>query len=261
VERTPEEFHEAAKKVVERGYRALKLDPFGPGHYELEYEEKMQAVSLVEAVRDAIGPEVEILLEMHGRFSPATAIEMARMLQPFGLGWVEEPVPPVNLKALKKASDGIEATVATGERIHQRLEYREVFELQAADVIQPDISHIGGLLETKKLASWADAYYVTIAPHNVGGQINTAAALHLAACTTNFRIQEYFNDFADPWVRETAPGLSKVTDGYFELPEGPGLGVELDEEVIEAHPKQNVHFNLFAEGWERREGAGTGANQ
>jgi galactonate dehydratase len=212
-------------------------------------------------VRDAIGPEVEILLEMHGRFSPATAIEMARLLRPFGLGWVEEPVPPVNLKALKKASDGIEDTVATGERIHQRLEYREIFELQAADVIQPDISHIGGLLETKKLAAWADAYYMTIAPHNVGGQINTAAALHLAAATTNFRIQEYFNDFADPWVRETAPGLPEVVDGYFELPQRPGLGVELDEDVIGAHPKQDVHFNLFSEGWERREGARTGVDR
>jgi galactonate dehydratase len=180
------------------------------------------------------------------------------MMEPFGLGWVEEPVPPVNLKALKKAAEGIPAgiPVATGERIHQRLEYREVFELQAADVIQPDISHIGGLLETKKLAAWADAYYVTIAPHNVGGQINTAAALHLAACTTNFKIQEYFNDFADPWVRETAPGLPEVVDGYFALPQGPGLGVELDEDVIEAHPKKDVHFNLFAEGWEKRETTG-----
>jgi galactonate dehydratase len=207
----------------------------------------------VEAVRDAIGPELEILLEMHGRFSPATAIEMARMLEPYGLGWVEEPVPPVNLKALKKASDGIPTTpVATGERIHQRTEYRELFELQAADVIQPDISHIGGLLETKKLAAWAESYYVTIAPHNVGGQINTAAALHLAACTTNFRIQEYFNDFADPWVRETALGLPEVVDGYFALPEGSGLGVELNEEVVAAHPKRDVHFNLFAEGWEKR---------
>jgi galactonate dehydratase len=159
----------------------------------------------------------------------------------------------VNLKALKKASDGIPATaVATGERIHQRTEYREIFELQAADVIQPDISHIGGLLETKKLAAWAESYYVTVAPHNVGGQINTAAALHLAACTTNFRIQEYFNDFADPWVRETAEGLPEVVDGYFALPRGPGLGVELNEEVIEAHPKRDVHFNLFAEGWEKR---------
>jgi galactonate dehydratase len=254
VEREPDEFHAAAKKVVERGYRAMKLDPFGPGHYELERAEKLRAVALVEAVRDAIGPEPEIMLEMHGRFSPATAIEMARMLEPYGLGWVEEPVPPVNLKALKKASEGIPPgiPVATGERIHQRSEYRELFELQAADVIQPDISHIGGLLETKKLAAWADVYYVTVAPHNVGGQINTAAALHLAACTPNFKIQEYFNDFADPWVRETAPGLPEVVDGYFALPEGPGLGVELDEEVIEAHPKQAVHFNLFAEGWERR---------
>jgi galactonate dehydratase len=180
---------------------------------------------------------------------------MAKMMEPYGLGWVEEPVPPVNLKALKKASEGIPAgiPVATGERIHQRNEYCELFELQAADVIQPDISHIGGLLETKKLAAWADVYYVTIAPHNVGGQIETAAALHLAACTTNFKIQEYFNDFADPWVRETAPGLPEVVDGYFALPEGPGLGVELDEEVIEAHPKKDVHFNLFAEGWEKRE--------
>ena len=258
VERTPDEFHAAARKVVERGYRALKLDPFGPGHYELERDEKLRAVALVEAVRDAIGPEPEILLEMHGRFSPATAVEMAKMMEPFGLGWVEEPVPPVNLKALKKAAEGIPGgiPVATGERIHQRLEYREVFELQAADVIQPDISHIGGLLETKKLAAWADAYYVTIAPHNVGGQINTAAALHLAACTTNFKIQEYFNDFADPWVRETAPGLPEVVDGYFALPQGPGLGVELDEDVIEAHPKKDVHFNLFAEGWEKRETTG-----
>ena len=255
VERTPEEFHAAARKVVARGYRALKLDPFGPGHYELERDEKLRAVALVEAVRDAIGPEPGIMLEMHGRFSPATAVEMAKMMEPLGLGWVVEPVPPVNLKALKKAAEGMPGgiPVATGERIHQRLEYREVFELQAADVIQPDISHIGGLLETKKLAAWADAYYVTLAPHNVGGQINTAAALHLAACTTNFKIQEYFNDFADPWVRETAPGLPEVVDGYFALPQGPGLGVELDEEVIAAHPKKNVHFNLFAEGWEKRE--------
>ncbi len=254
VEREPEEFHAAAGKVVERGYRALKLDPFGPGHYELEREEKLRAVALVEAVRDAVGPQTEILLEMHGRFSPATAIEMARMLEPYGLGWVEEPVPPVNLKALKKAAEGIPSgvPVATGERIHQRGEYRELFELQAADVIQPDISHIGGLLETRKLAAWADAYYVTVAPHNVGGQINTAAALHLAACTTNFRIQEYFNDFADPWVKQTATGLPEVVDGYFSLPQGSGLGVELDEEVVEAHPKRDVHFNLFAEGWELR---------
>ena len=203
-----------------REVQALKLDPFGPGHYELD--EKLRAVALVEAVRDAIGLEPEILLEMHGRFSPATAIEMAKMMEPYGLGWVEEPVPPVNLKALKKASEGIPGgiPVATGERIHQRLEYREVFELQAADVIQPDISHIGGLLETKKLAAWADAYYVTIAPHNVGARSTRPQPSTSRPAPRNFKIQEYFNDFADPWVRDTAPGLPEVVDGYFDLPKG-----------------------------------------
>lgn len=102
------------------------------------------------------------------------------------------------------------------------------------------------------LAAQADTHYVTIAPHNVGGQISSAAALHLAACTSNFRIQEYFNDFADPWVKETARGLPEVIDGYFSLPQGPGLGLELDLEVIEAHPKQDTHFNLYAEGWQKR---------
>ena len=257
VERTPEEFHEAAKKVVERGYKALKLDPFGPGHYELEYGEKMQAVSLVEAVRDAIGPEVEILLEMHGRFSPATAIEMARMLQPFGLGWVEEPVPPVNLKALKKASDGIEATVATGERIHQRLEYRELFELQAADVIQPDISHIGGLLETKKLAAWADAYYVTIAPHNVGGQINTAAALHLAAVYHELPHPGVLQRLRRPLGARDRPRPTRRRGRLLRAPQGTRprrrAGRRGDQKRI---PKQDVHFNLFSEGWEKREARG-----
>jgi len=254
VERTAEEFHAAAEKVVERGYKALKLDPFGLGHYELDCSEKLKAIALVEAVREAIGPEHDILLEMHGRFSPATAVKMVHLLEPYRLGWAEEPVPPVNLKALKKTAESMPAgiPIATGERIHQRAEFRELFELQAADVIQPDISHIGGLLEAKKLAAWADSYYVMMAPHNVGGQISTAAALHLAATTTNFKVQEYFNDFADPWLRETAPGLPEVIDGYFALPQGPGLGVELNVEVVEGHPKQNVHFNLFAEGWERR---------
>jgi galactonate dehydratase len=141
VERTPEEFHAAAKKVIEKGYTSLKLDPFGPGYFELERSEFLKSVALVEAVRDAIGLDAEILLEMHGRFSPVQAIKIARACEPFGLGWVEEPVPFDNLKALKKASDGMQGiTVATGERIHARNEYRELFELQAADVIQFDIT-------------------------------------------------------------------------------------------------------------------------
>ena len=104
VERTPEAFHEAAQGVVERGYRALKFDPFGTGHFELDHAETLYAVSLIEAVRDAIGPDAELMLEMHGRFTPATAVRLARELEPFKPAWLEEPVPPENLKALEKVA-------------------------------------------------------------------------------------------------------------------------------------------------------------
>lgn len=252
-ERTPEEFHAAAKCVVAQGYRALKFDPFGSGFYELDLPERGRVIELVESVRAAVGPEVEILIEMHGRFNPATAIEMARELERFKPSWVEEPVPPENLAALKKVAEKINIPIATGERIHTRYDYRELLELQAADYIQPDITHFGGLLEVKKLAAWAENYYVLLAPHNVGGPVSTAAALHFAASTPNFKIQEHFNDFADAWVKSVAPGNPEVVDGYFALPQGPGLGVKFDEEAAQAHPRQPVFFNLFAENWHRRQ--------
>ncbi len=258
VERTPEDFHAAARLAVAKGYRALKFDPFGAGFYELERSEKNRVIALVEAVRDAIGPDVEIMIEMHGRFNPTTAIEMTRELAQFKPSWVEEPVPPENLAALKKAADAIAPLgipIATGERLHTPYEYRELFELQAADIIQPDITHFGGLLNVKKLAAWAEAYYMLVAPHNVGGPVSTAAALHLAACTPNFKIQEHFNDFAEAYVKDAAPGLPEVVDGAFALPGGPGLGVKLNEDVIREHPRQKVHFNLFADDWHKRKAA------
>ncbi len=252
VARTPEDFHAAARRVVERGYRALKLDPFGAGWYELEHAERLRSIALVEAVRDAIGQDTELLIEMHGRFTPAQAISIARELEPFRPSWIEEPVAPENIKALKKVTDGVTIPVATGERIHVRHEFREVFELQAADVIQPDLSMCGGIAETRKIAAWAETYYVLVAPHNVGGPISTAAALHLAACTPNFKIQEFFNDFADAWVMDAAPGNPVVVDGYFDLPTGPGLGVTFDEAFAAEHPRERVRFDLFQSDWHLR---------
>ena len=253
VERTPQEFHLAAQQVIAKGYRALKFDPFGAGFYELERAQKNHAIALVEAVRDAIGPDAELLIEMHGRFNPATAVEIAHELEPFRPSWIEEPVPPENLAALKKVADKVRVPIATGERMHTRHDFRSLFELQAADIIQPDITHFGGLLEAKKVAAWAESYYVLVAPHNVGGPISTAAALHFAASTPNFKIQEYFNDFADEWLQDAAPGNPKVVDGNFALPQGPGLGVRLNEEIINEHPRQHVFFNLYAENWHLRQ--------
>ncbi|MBI3946242.1 MAG: mandelate racemase/muconate lactonizing enzyme family protein, partial [Armatimonadetes bacterium] len=143
--------------------------------------------------------------------------------------------------------------VATGERLHTRFEFRELLALQAADIIQPDITQLCGLLETKKVCAMADTHYVTVAPHNVGGPVSTAAALHLAACTTNFKIQEHFNDFAEAHVKEAAPGVPEVVDGAFALPSGPGLGVTVRPEVIEAHPMREGFFNLYSDDWHKRQ--------
>jgi len=252
VERTPEEFAKAAKSVVARGYEAAKLDPFGAGFYELDRKERLRSISLVEAVRDAVGPDFDILVEMHGRFSPAVAIGIAHDLEPFRPGWIEEPVPPENLAALKKVANAVSAPIATGERIHTRTECRELFELQACDIVQIDLSHFGGISEARKLAAWAESYYMLMAPHNVCGPVATAANLHLAACTPNFKIQEHFNDFADAWVKGAVLQYPEVVDGYFSLPEGPGLGVTINEDFIAAHPRQRVHFDLYKEDWHKR---------
>jgi galactonate dehydratase len=252
VERTPQDFYDAARVVVERGYGALKLDPFGPGRYELDHEERSNSIALIEAVRDAIGPSNELLIEMHGRFAPHEALRVAKMVEPFEPSWIEEPVPPDNLASLAVVARGTNLAIATGERIHDRTEFRELFELRAAAIIQPDIGHIGGILETRKLAATAETHHVLVAPHNVGGPVLTAANLHVAACTTNFKIQEFFNDFADSDILLCAPGLPAVVNGTFSIPEGPGLGVTLDLDYVAEHPTQGAHFDLFADDWHFR---------
>ena len=253
VQRTPEEFFKAAQAAVAKGYLGLKFDPFGAGYYEMERKERLHCVALVEAVRAAASPDVELLIEMHGRFSPATAIRIAKDLEPFEPSWVEEPVPPDNLKALAKAARHIRIPVATGERLHHKMEYRELFELQACDIIQPDITECCGLMEVKKIAAMADMHYMAVAPHNVSGPVSTATALHFAAATTNFKIQEHFNDFTEPHTRDCVTGCPKVIDGYFSLPKGPGLGVTLNEDVIKANPASGGHFNLFSDDWQKRQ--------
>lgn len=253
VERTPEAFHAAALKVVERGYLALKIDPFGAGRYELSLNEQARSVSLIEAVRDAIGPERDIMIEMHGRFNPATAILMAHKLQHLRPAWIEEPVPPENLPELRRVAEHVEIPIATGERLHSMNEFRPLFDLNAVDIVQPDLTHFGGITQTRRLAAWADVHNILVAPHNVGGPVSTAAALHMAACTPNFMIQEHFNDFADSWVKQAASGLPEVVDGYFALPDKPGLGVELNEAIFREHPQIDGHFDLYREDWHRRD--------
>jgi galactonate dehydratase len=253
-ERDPVAIAALARTVVSRGYRALKLDPFGAASAELGAADRRRAVSIIASVREAVGPDVQILIEMHGRFTPATAIRVAALLEPYDPEWIEEPVPPENAAALRRVRAATRIPVATGERAHTIGECREIVEAGGADILQADLTHFGGFLAMKHLARWADTYYLLVAPHNVCGPVGTIANVHLAVATPNYKVLEHFNDFADPWVQELvdeAPHVA-VEDGCFGLPTRPGLGVTLNHDACAAHPRTGGRIRLFEPGWERR---------
>jgi len=253
VERTPQEFAKRVKVVLQKGYKALKVDPFGPGAMELSRAEKIRSVELVAAIRDAVGPDVEIFVEMHGRFSAHTAIEIARMLEPYQPGWIEEPCPPEDIPSLQKVAAQVKIPVATGERYFTHYGFREVLESGAADILQPDVIHAGGILDMKKIAAMADARSMVVAPHNANGPVCTAASVHFDFCTTNIKVQECFDDFSESWVVEAVPGTPRPQDGYFHLPQGPGLGISLNEDLIKEHPFKEGFFNMFEADWHMRQ--------
>jgi galactonate dehydratase len=159
---------------------------------------------------------------------------------------------------LKRVRAGTTLPIATGERVHEVPEFRELFESGTVDIVQADLTHLGGFTGIRKLAAWAQAYGLLMAPHNVCGPVGTAANLHFAVACGNYKVLEHFNDFADPWVYELAEGAPRVdpVDGCFPLPTAPGLGVRLDHAKIAAHPRTRAHVNLMADGWERRTPAG-----
>ncbi|MEW6751701.1 MAG: mandelate racemase/muconate lactonizing enzyme family protein [Candidatus Latescibacterota bacterium] len=240
VERTPEGFAGAARRVVERGYRGMKFDPFGAGDLELARAELERSVDLIAAVRQAVGPQVELFIEMHGRFAPHQAIEVARRIEEYHPSWIEEPVRPGDLPALRQVASHTSIPIATGERLYGAPEFRELWALQAVHVIQPDMTQGGGILEAKKIASTAEVYSIMVALHNVGGIISTSAALQLMLTLRNAKVLEHFNDFADAHVKRAGSGYPEVVDGYFAPPVGPGWGVTLHEEFIRAHPPARV---------------------
>jgi len=253
-QRDPKAIARLARGVVKRGYRGLKLDPFGAASAELPAPERRKAVAIVAAVREAVGPDVQIMVEMHGRFTPGTAAQVAALLEPYDPEWIEEPVPPENPAALARVRAATRLTIATGERAHTIEDIRPFLEQGNVDVVQVDLTHFGGFLPMKRLAGWADAYYLLLAPHNVCGPVGTMANLHFAIATPNYKVLEHFNDFADSWVQDLvdAPPRIDPADGCFARPDRPGLGLKLDREACARHPRTGGRIQLFEEGWERR---------
>ena len=253
-DRDPKAIGRLARKVVERGYRALKLDPFGSASAEIAAPDRRVAVEILAAAREAVGPDVQIMVEMHGRFTPSTAAKVAKLLEPYEPEWIEEPVPCENPKAMARVRAATNLPIATGERAHTPEDIRPFIEDGLMDIVQVDLTHFGGLLAMKRLAGWADAYSLLMAPHNVCGPVGTMANLHFAVSTPNYKVLEHFNDFADPWVQDLVDHPPRVdeADGCFAVPERPGLGLRLNHEACAAHPRTGGRIRLFEDGWERR---------
>ena len=255
-ERTPEGFAECAKDVVGRGYTALKFDPFGAAHRTMDPPDEDLAIDIVAAVRDAVGDKVDILIEGHSRFSVSSAIKIGRRLEPFRPTWFEEPTAHHKISATVEVARHLDVPIATGESYASHHEFAELLSHNVVDILQPEPTHLGGILATKKVNDMADAFYGVVAPHNAQGPVSTAICLQIAACTRNFLVQEIFDEFNVDWERDLVDEPAEVVDGYLEIPQRPGLGIELNFEELEKHPYHPQNFiPLFAPGWERREGA------
>ena len=185
--RTPDDFAAAAVNAVNLGITALKWDPFGKAYMHLEKEEYLRAIEIVEAVRGAVGNDIDLLIECHGRFDIATGIRIAQALKPFDPFFIEEPTPPDCYDAIAEVRKKSPIPVAGGERLYGPMQLRTYLEKGCVDFVQPDVSHCGGITALKKMAAIAETYYVSLAPHNPSGPVANAAALNLAACIPGFR--------------------------------------------------------------------------
>ncbi|HEY3282243.1 MAG TPA: galactonate dehydratase [Armatimonadota bacterium] len=219
----------SAERARERGFTAVKFGiveqlPLMAGAAEVK-----KAVGLVRGFREAMGDDLDFMVDLHGRVSPAMAKILCQELAPYYPLFLEEPVLPENVEALADVARHTTAPIATGERLFTRFGFREVLEKHAAAVLQPDLCICGGIAEGRKIAAMAEAYFVAVAPHNPYGPITTAASLQLDACTPNFLIQEFVSLgeelFEEPFV---------MKDGYVDVPKRPGLGIRVDEKKLAA---------------------------
>ncbi len=247
---TAAQYADRAREVVARGYRALKFDPFGTAWQRLSNEEMAAAELRVAEVRQSVGPDVEVFIEVHGRLSGEAAIAMGRRLEKYRPGFYEEPVSPYDLDLLREVKAALPFRIAAGERLYMIEEFARLTSLRAVDIAQPDLCHCGGLSMGKKLAALAQASDILLAPHVSVGPVALAAALHFGWSTPNVFMQENFSEYDVPWRSELVQGWDLISRGEFLLPTGPGLGLELNEAACAAHPyRKNSFPSLWDNKW------------
>jgi galactonate dehydratase len=236
IPRTPESLARRTKELVEKGYTGCKFDPFttSPLNREVTPQELRAAVAQVEAVRAAGGPDYEIAIDVHGRWNTNSALKIIRALEPCRLLFLEEAVPPENVATMAEVQRSVNVPLATGERIFGRHGFRELLERQAVRIIQPDIARTGGITEFKKIASMAETYYVSVAPHNPNGPICTVASIHACLSIPNFLILEFF-ERDEPVFQEIIDGGLRRDKAAVFPPAGAGLGVRISDEFLRKH--------------------------
>ena len=254
---TPEEYHAAAQRGVAMGYRALKWDPFEASDLEMDRAQRNRTIAIVEAVRDAVGPDVELMLDVHGRLNVPTAIAMCQSLARFDLTWIEEPTPPESIDALAEVRAASPVPIAAGERWYEPTRFLEALSKKAVDILQPDVSHAGGLAETKRIAHLAHLHLIPVAPHNPVGPVMNAMTLHTAVAIPNFSVFETVSVDV-PWRRELVNETLVFDNGHLLAPTAPGLGVELNEEACARFPYAPHDVPLF-DGSINVSGVATGA--
>jgi galactonate dehydratase len=239
---------ESAADAVQQGFTGVKMAPQPASSEKLPWSRVLKgAAERMQAVRRAVGDDVEIALDPHARvFEPVRALELSEAVRPYRPLFFEEPLRPENIHAMGELRKKINIPIATGEMLYTKYEFRDVVAAEAADILQPDLLLCGGLLEGKKIAALAEANYLTVAPHNPLGPLSTAVAAHFALSTPNFLILEYRIDSKGP-NRELLQQPFKYDAGHVEVPDTPGLGIELNEKAFKGKPLKNWHRPFIVE--------------
>jgi len=260
-ERTPEAFVAAAETVVDMGFKAVKLDPFGQSFGTIDESDLQDTYKILAGIRERFGPEFKILIDVHSRFIPSESLRVARFLAPLNLYWWEEPTKDEREEITNEIALQCPIPIATGEQFDKIGQFETLARGGGVSIWQPEPMSLGGITNTIAVANIARANNAWIAPHQSGGPVATATCLQLAACVPNFQIQEHFDATNEPWTRDLVtwhPEIDKI-NGHLSLPESPGLGIDLNLEAVKEHPYDpNAFFNLHEEGWEKRIGSRDG---
>jgi len=250
--RDPMFFAEKAAAMVEKGYTAFKFDPFGGAYLQMTRPSEKIAISIVKAVREAVGPEVDILIEGHDRFNVPYAIRMGRLLEEFEPMLFETPVLSNDIQSTLEVARAVNVPIALGERFDGAKEFGELLTSRLIGIIQPEVLKLG-IGNLKTVCGIGDAYDALVACHQAQSPLCTSVNAHVHASIPNFLIHENFDDSLEPWTWDLLSGVPRVKDGYIEVPDTAGLGIELNEKEVAKHPYGEQNFlRLFEEGWETR---------